>query len=67
MLDHAMKTGATTIITANPGCYLQLRRGAIEHSSGIAVLHLVEVLDAVTAPVVSGASGAYNADLSPRA
>jgi glycolate oxidase iron-sulfur subunit len=65
-LDHAMKTGATTIITANPGCYLQLRRGATEHSSSIAVLHLMEILDAVTAPVVSGASGAYNADLSPR-
>jgi len=66
-LDHAVKTGASIIVTANPGCYIQLRRGATECGSSIGVMHIVEVLDQATAPVVSGASGALYANLSPRA
>jgi glycolate oxidase iron-sulfur subunit len=66
-LDNALKTGATTIITTNPGCYIQLLKGAAECGSSINVKHIVEILDEATAPVVSGASGAHHADLGPRA
>jgi glycolate oxidase iron-sulfur subunit len=41
----ARQTGADTIVTANPGCLLQLRAGAEIHGTGQQVLHVVELLD----------------------
>ncbi len=38
------KTGAKTVITANPGCELQLRLGAREAGGAFAVRHLVDWL-----------------------
>jgi glycolate oxidase iron-sulfur subunit len=38
-------TEADTIVTANPGCLLQLRAGAEMFSRGQRVLHVVELLD----------------------
>jgi glycolate oxidase iron-sulfur subunit len=38
-------TGAETIVTANPGCMLQLQAGAEMFSTGQRVLHVVELLD----------------------
>jgi glycolate oxidase iron-sulfur subunit len=38
-------TGAECIVTANPGCMIQLQAGAKLHGKGQAVLHVVEVLD----------------------
>ena len=38
-------TGADTIVTANPGCMLQLRVGAERFGSGQRVMHVVELLD----------------------
>jgi glycolate oxidase iron-sulfur subunit len=38
-------TGAGIIATANPGCILQLRAGAVTHGSGQRVMHVVEILD----------------------
>lgn len=38
-------TGAECIVTANPGCMIQLQAGAKIHGSGQPVLHVVEVLD----------------------
>ena len=40
----ARSTGASVIVTANPGCILQLRAGARLHSTGQQVLHVVELL-----------------------
>jgi glycolate oxidase iron-sulfur subunit len=49
LLDNKMKsvnaTGAEWIVTANPGCMLQLKAGAKLHGKGQPVLHVVEVLD----------------------
>ncbi|MGH9665388.1 MAG: (Fe-S)-binding protein, partial [Bryobacteraceae bacterium] len=49
LLEKKMKavntTGADAIITANPGCMLQLRVGAALHGKGQRVAHVVEVLD----------------------
>ena len=44
-MQHAAKTKAQTIATANPGCLLQLRAGAEIHKTGQEVLHIVELLD----------------------
>lgn len=38
-------TGAECIVTANPGCMIQLRTGAELHGKDQPVLHVVEVLD----------------------
>jgi glycolate oxidase iron-sulfur subunit len=44
-MQHAAETGARAIVTANPGCLLQLRAGAERHGTGQEVLHVVELLD----------------------
>jgi len=38
-------TGASLIVTANPGCLLQLEAGVKKHGRGQRVVHVVEVLD----------------------
>jgi glycolate oxidase iron-sulfur subunit len=49
LLDKKMKsvnlTRAERIVTANPGCMLQLRAGVERHGHGQRVSHVVEVLD----------------------
>jgi glycolate oxidase iron-sulfur subunit len=49
ILEHKMEqvaaTKATLVVTANPGCMLQLRGGARLFGEGQRVAHVVEVLD----------------------
>ena len=49
-MQHARSTGASAIVTANPGCILQLRAGAKLHSTGQEVFHVVELLDRAASP-----------------
>ncbi len=44
-MKHARATNAPLIVTANPGCLLQMRAGAEIHSTGQEVLHVIELLD----------------------
>jgi glycolate oxidase iron-sulfur subunit len=44
-MQCARQTGAAAIVTANPGCILQLRAGADIHGTGQQVLHVIELLD----------------------
>jgi glycolate oxidase iron-sulfur subunit len=44
-IRHVLGTGAATVVTANPGCILQIQQGLREAGSPIEVLHLVEILD----------------------
>jgi glycolate oxidase iron-sulfur subunit len=44
-MKHARATGAPVIVTANPGCLLQMRAGAAIHATGQEVLHVIELLD----------------------
>ena len=44
-LGHVEATGAATVVTANPGCILQLQAGLAGKGRGVEVLHVVEVLD----------------------
>jgi glycolate oxidase iron-sulfur subunit len=41
----AAATGAEAIVTANPGCLLQMRAGSEIHKTGQQVLHVMELLD----------------------
>src|ERR1700676_2539448 len=43
-MKHARATGAPMIVTANPGCLLQMRAGAQIHSTGQEVVHVMELL-----------------------
>jgi glycolate oxidase iron-sulfur subunit len=49
LLDQKMQNLATVkpdvIVTANPGCQLQLKSGAAEHLEGVEVLHVAELLE----------------------
>jgi glycolate oxidase iron-sulfur subunit len=54
-MKHAAATGAPTIVTANPGCLLQLRAGAEIHGTGQNVMHVIELLDRATAADASAA------------
>jgi len=44
-MRYIRNTNAATIVTANPGCLLQLRAGAALHNTGQRVLHVIELLD----------------------
>ena len=44
-MENARSTAAPLIVTANPGCILQLRAGSQIHGTGQEVLHVVELLD----------------------
>jgi glycolate oxidase iron-sulfur subunit len=44
-LNNALSTGAEAIVSANPGCMLQLQAGLRARGERVPVLHLIEVLD----------------------
>jgi glycolate oxidase iron-sulfur subunit len=48
-LDRALAVEPDLIVTANPGCLLQLRQGLAERGSTIPVRHLADVLDETSA------------------
>jgi len=47
-LGNALTPAPDVIVTANPGCLLQLRSGLAERGSHVQVRHLAEVLDEAT-------------------
>lgn len=44
-MENVNRTGAEVVVTANPGCMIQLQAGACLHGTGQAVKHVVELLD----------------------
>ena len=44
-MQRVDETGAELIVTANPGCLLQLRTGVVRSGHKRRVLHVVELLD----------------------
>jgi glycolate oxidase iron-sulfur subunit len=44
-IEHTLATDATTVVSANPGCMLQLQAGLAEAGSAVSVKHIVELLD----------------------
>jgi len=43
-VDRVLATGAQAVVTANPGCILQIQQGLRERGRDVRVLHIVEVL-----------------------
>ena len=50
-MKYARATNAPVIVTANPGCLLQMRAGAKIHSTGQEVVHVIELLDRALKPI----------------
>jgi glycolate oxidase iron-sulfur subunit len=44
-VGHVLATGAEAVVTANPGCILQIQAGLRARGRDVAVLHVVEILD----------------------
>ncbi|HXH84356.1 MAG TPA: heterodisulfide reductase-related iron-sulfur binding cluster, partial [Candidatus Tectomicrobia bacterium] len=44
-VDNIARTGAEAVVTANPGCILQIQAGLRARGLSLPVLHLVEILD----------------------
>ena len=44
-VDRILATGAEAVVTANPGCILQIQQGLRERGRDVRVLHIVELLD----------------------
>ncbi|HLC30619.1 MAG TPA: (Fe-S)-binding protein, partial [Dehalococcoidia bacterium] len=44
-LRNAEATGAEVIVTANPGCLIQLTSGLREIGSSLRVMHIADLLD----------------------
>ncbi len=44
-VDAVLATGASAVVSANPGCMLQIAAGLRARGRDVAVLHVVEVLD----------------------
>jgi glycolate oxidase iron-sulfur subunit len=44
-VGHILATGAEAVVTANPGCILQIEQGLRAHGAPLRVLHIVELLD----------------------
>jgi Fe-S oxidoreductase len=47
-MQHIADTGAEVVVSANPGCTMQLKLGAYKFKVPVQVLHPVEVLDEAT-------------------
>jgi glycolate oxidase iron-sulfur subunit len=49
-VNHVLATGAQAVVTANPGCILQIQQGLRERGRELPVMHLVEILDRAYSP-----------------
>ncbi len=52
-IRNVESTGAQAVVTANPGCILQIQAGLRSRGLDLPVLHLVEILDKAYAPETS--------------
>jgi glycolate oxidase iron-sulfur subunit len=43
-LDTIAATGAKVLVTSNPGCLLQLKKGLADHLPAVKIMHLTEIL-----------------------
>jgi glycolate dehydrogenase iron-sulfur subunit len=44
-VGHVLRTGAEILVTANPGCQMQLQAGLRQAGSRVRVVHLMDLLD----------------------
>ncbi len=60
--EHTTMTGAAEVITANPGCAMQLKASLGRQDSDIKVRHIVDLLDEAYAVAERGTVGESRAD-----
>jgi glycolate oxidase iron-sulfur subunit len=63
-VQHAMETNAAEVITANPGCAMQLRASLIRNGGKMRVRHVVDVLDEAYGGESAGAQEDWAIDRS---
>jgi glycolate oxidase iron-sulfur subunit len=57
-VGNIVDTGATCVVTANPGCHMQLRTSLRRNGADVPVRHIVEILDeAYGGPAVGSSTG----------
>jgi glycolate oxidase iron-sulfur subunit len=61
-VQHAMETNAAEVVTANPGCAMQLRASLIRNGGDMRVRHIVELLDEAYGGEAAGRQGAWAID-----
>ena len=44
-VTNVLATGAEAVVTANPGCILQIQQGLAARGQALRVMHIVELLD----------------------
>jgi glycolate oxidase iron-sulfur subunit len=49
-IANVLRTGAETVVTANPGCLMQIRSGLRRAGANVRVVHLIDLLDEAYAP-----------------
>jgi len=52
-VGHILQTGADVVVSANPGCLLQIASGLEHQGRSIRTMHIVEVIDASIRPASS--------------
>jgi glycolate oxidase iron-sulfur subunit len=59
---NILATGAKAVVTANPGCIIQIAQGLGARGAGVEVKHIVEILDeAYAEPEPGGRAGGRGA------
>jgi glycolate oxidase iron-sulfur subunit len=58
--QYVIRSGAKALVSANPGCLLQIASGLKRAGHPLPVYHIIEVLDAALAPNGRGRSGVQN-------
>jgi glycolate oxidase iron-sulfur subunit len=53
-LRHIAATGATVVVTGNPGCLMQISAGLLRSGSAVRVVHPIDLLDAAYAAEFGG-------------
>jgi glycolate oxidase iron-sulfur subunit len=61
-VKHAMETNAAEVVTANPGCAMQLRASLIRNGGNMRVRHVVELLDEAYGGEAAGDQQAWAID-----
>jgi glycolate oxidase iron-sulfur subunit len=59
---HIVETHADQVITANPGCHMQLRTSLQRNGSTMPVRHIVEILDEAYGGKDAGEKGTWAVD-----
>jgi glycolate oxidase iron-sulfur subunit len=58
-VGHVLATGAEKVVTANPGCAMQLRTSLLRNGSSLPVSHIVEILDEAYGGEVQAGDGMW--------